>query len=89
MKKLFAGLCAGVLAVALMGCGGEPKEPVEEPGAAPTAPVKDAPAKDAAWRANFCRDRYAKDKNRPEYSSWSPTMGSYHRPKRFGKLKFK
>lgn len=47
MKKLFAGLCAGVLAVALLGCGGEPKEPVEKPGAAPTTPDKDAPVKEA------------------------------------------
>ncbi len=39
------------------------------------------------WGVNFCRIRHTVQP--AEYSCWSPTFGSFHRPERFGKLVIK
>ena len=40
-----------------------------------------------AWRANFCRNRFAADP-KGQSMCWSPTYGSFHTPIRFGRVVF-
>jgi hypothetical protein len=47
-----------------------------------------APSPGDMWGINLCRTRPARPQAEPEYSAWSFTEGSFHRPERFGVLVF-
>ena len=42
------------------------------------------------WGINFCRNNMSlTNTGKTEYQAWSPTMGTFHNPRRFGSLTFK
>lgn len=61
--------------------------------AIPFREIGGAPARDAAWRMNFCRERWIGEPRGPwepkELSAWSPTFREFGLPARFGTAMFK
>jgi len=49
--------------------------------------AKKAPQPGETWRFNLCRNRYA-EPGKPPFSAWSPTMGGFQNPDRFGVITF-
>ncbi|MDP7636746.1 MAG: DUF4838 domain-containing protein, partial [Phycisphaerae bacterium] len=49
--------------------------------------VKKAPRAGETWRFNLCRNRHA-EPGKPPFSAWSPTMGGFRKPERFGVITF-
>ena len=56
--------------------------------ALPFAGLADAaPKAGQTWRLNLCRNRWA-EPDAPPYSAWSPTLGGFRNPERFGVITF-
>jgi len=56
--------------------------------ALPFAPFgAEAPKPGSTWRFNLCRNRFTELEG-PPFSAWSPTMGSFRNPERFGVITF-
>lgn len=49
--------------------------------------TKTAPAAGSTWRFNLCRNRFAGGEME-RFSAWSPTLGGFHKPERFGVVTF-
>ena len=49
--------------------------------------VTETPGTGSTWRFNLCRNRFA-EHELPPYSAWSPTLGSFRNPERFGIITF-
>ncbi|MBI3861572.1 MAG: DUF4838 domain-containing protein [Planctomycetia bacterium] len=49
--------------------------------------TRKAPAAGSTWRFNLCRNRFAGGEAQP-YSAWSPTLGGFRKPERFGVVTF-
>ncbi len=45
------------------------------------------PKAGSTWRFNICRNRYS-EPDQPPFSVWSPTLGGYQNPQRFGIITF-
>lgn len=46
-----------------------------------------APTAGSTWRFNLCRNRFSTKEAQP-YSAWSPTLGRFRKPERFGVITF-
>jgi len=49
--------------------------------------VKEPPRVGETWRFNLCRNRYA-ERNKAPFSAWSPALGGFRNPERFGLITF-
>ncbi|HJN15554.1 MAG TPA: DUF4838 domain-containing protein [Armatimonadota bacterium] len=49
--------------------------------------VAETPQPGSTWRFNLCRNRFAEEDG-PPFSAWSPTLGSFLNPERFGVITF-
>lgn len=49
--------------------------------------TKEPPAAGSTWRFNLCRNRFAGGDTEPS-SAWSPTLGNFRKPERFGVVTF-
>ncbi len=49
--------------------------------------VTEPPGAGSTWRFNLCRNRYVEQDKAP-FSAWSPTLGGFRNPERFGIITF-